>query len=129
MSVKQEGIFRCVICGSNAPYDFEKWQTKDDKWIIYTKDTESYEKAWIGYWRHSYEDYLERAIYDYPCGDSGCVEIWVWRDCFSDPNECWTETGGQSEEQWNEYYKNKYECSHCGFIAKSFKDFISYEPE
>ena len=65
MQIAEEGIFRCVIYGSNAPYGFEKWQTKDDKWIIYTKDEESNKKAWIGNWRHRYESYLERAVYDY----------------------------------------------------------------
>ena len=129
MTTKKEGIFRCKICGSKAPYDFEKWQTKDDKWIFYTKDTESSLEAWIGHWKHSYEQYLERAVYDYPYDDSDYETISIWEDCFSDPNKCWTKTGGQSEEQWNIYYKNKYECSHCGFTAKSFKNFISSESE
>ena len=43
------------------------------KWIFYTKDTESSLKAWIGHWKHSYEQYLERAVYDYPYDEESQV--------------------------------------------------------
>lgn len=122
----ESGIFQCKKCGHQPFYDLYKWQKKDNKWIFYAKHPEktNMKRDWIGKWNWDTEYYLERAVYDWPYDDSDYELIYIWKDHFQTPEECWEKIGGQTEEQWNEYYKNNYECQNCKLKATSFKDFI-----
>ena len=125
-NMTEEGKFICKKCGGEPFYDLYKWQKKGDKWIFYAKnpDPDLSNKDWIGKWDYSFERYLERAVYDYPYDDSDYVLIYHWNGHFSNPNDCWAKTGGQTEEQWNQYYKNNYECKVCKLKVNTFTDFI-----
>ena len=126
----EKGIFKCKKCGGEPLYDLFRWQKKDDKWIFYAKnpDPDCEDKHWIGKWNYDIQHYLERAVYDYPYDDSDYVDIYNWKDHFSNPIDCWKKIGGQTEAEWNKYYKDNYECKNCKFKTNTFKDFAIKDP-
>ena len=115
----QAGVFICPKCGKNRVNELEKWQSK----------RENGEEKWIFFKVHLYE--FKGVEYDGVGGGSFWVKKWVgkskyevrdWIDERTDKN-CWKETGGSTEEEWNNKEK-EWKCENCYFSSKTFKDFI-----
>lgn len=115
-----EGVFVCPNCGANRVNELENWQSR--------KEEDGKEK-WIFFKVHLHK--FLGVEYDGVGGGEFWVRKWVGKSKYevsdfiderTDTN-CWKETGGSTEEEWNEREKN-WECESCNYSSKTFKDFI-----
>ena len=109
---EEEGTFLCPICGRNEVgtfYLFDKWQKKDDKWIMHgwARDRQGLYQYWTSqHGAHVISDRKDHWYYDPP-----------------DPDECWRKYGGSTEEEWKR--PEFWGCKNCGYKSETFVDFVT----
>lgn len=133
---EESGNFMCPKCG----YEFSgkgtlyavsliKWISREKKgvkkWIFYGKNNNETpsNNHWYGKVRENHYD--SDTDSEDSCGIKRHIHIpsrtyYIWIN-YESPEECWEETGGCTEKEWNKYID--LECWKCSYKSQ-FVDFI-----
>ena len=103
----QSGKFKCPKCGNNKVWDYDEWQNKGGKWILYNNWNNG---TWY-WWTIVNRCHLNAPNNHYK----------KWKKT---ARECWKNYGGSTIDEWNVFQDKGRKCFKCNYNTKSFVDFI-----